>query len=126
MSTAPLIPVEVLGGIDDVELRRRAAQLPLAIDLDDPDARPLLWSLVFERWPDLLSTQDLDNATRFYNQYFWFVRFASAWQAAHGHDAGLEQQAFKMLETAPPEAVWGVVAQLDHQARDTREQPGHR
>jgi hypothetical protein len=118
MSTTPLIPAEVLGGIDDGELRRRASQLPLVVDPTDPDARPLLWSYVFEVWPDLLPVRDLDKLARYYNQYFWFVRFISVWQAAHGSDSGLEQQAFQLLEQAPPGVECDVIEQLDHQARD--------
>jgi hypothetical protein len=119
MSATPIIPAEVLGDIDDTELRRRASQLRLAIDLGDPDARPLLWSLVFQEWPDLLPARDVDELTRFYNEYFWFVRFISAWQAAHGSDRGLEQQAFQLLEQAPTGVDWDTVEQLDRQARDT-------
>ena len=117
MSSTPIIPLEVLEGIDDVELRQRAGQLQLAVDVDSPEVRPLLWSLAFKEWPDLFRAQDLSELTRFYNQYFWYVRFISDWQAAHGGDAGLEDYATRILERAPHDIDWKVVERLDHQAR---------
>lgn len=118
MSSAPIIPAEALAGIDDNELRRRASQLDLAVDLDDPEVRPLLWSLAFARWPDLLPVRDLDEPTLFYNQYFWFVRFIRRWQAAHGSNGSLEQEASKLLENAPADVDWEIVDRLYYQARD--------
>jgi hypothetical protein len=112
VSSTPIIPAEILAGIDEAELRSRAEPLGLLIDPADPLSSPLLWSLAFELWPDLLPDPDPDTLTRYYNQYYWFERFVSAWQAAHGKDAGLEQQAFKVLENAPEDVDWDVVGRL--------------
>jgi hypothetical protein len=56
---------------------------------------------------------ELDAATLFYNRYYWFRRFVAAREAALGPDAGLEQQAFKMLEAAPEDVDWSVLGMID-------------
>src|SRR4051812_39942683 len=48
------------------------------------------------------------EAQLFYNRYYWFSRFAKLHQAAHGYDAGIEDQASQMLERAPAEVDWAV------------------
>jgi hypothetical protein len=52
----------------------------------------------------------------FYNQYFWFKRFARQHAAIRGYDAGIEQQAFQLLEQAPPDVNWAIVEQIDNEA----------
>ena len=42
--------------------------------------------------------QDLTPEDRFYNRYFWFRRFANAYQKKFGDDAGIEQQSFQILD----------------------------
>jgi len=55
----------------------------------------------------------LDAATLFYNRYYWFQRFARAHAAAHGFDAGLEQQAFQLLEVAPADVDWSIIEAIE-------------
>jgi hypothetical protein len=114
-----LIPVDTLAPAQ-AELLRRIDLLnpPLAVDPRGGDAgEALARSLLFERWPDLLAGETLDQKRRFYNRYFWFTRFVTLWQAQHGSDAGLEQQAFKLLEQAGPDVDWDLVQRLDERAR---------
>jgi hypothetical protein len=54
-----------------------------------------------------------DEATLFYNRYYWFQSFSSARQAAQGYDAGLEQQGFQLLEAAPSTVDWAVVESIE-------------
>ena len=75
-------------------------------------------SLLFEHWPDLVGgSEELDRERLLYNRYYWFVRFVALWQAAHGYDAGLEQQAFQMVEQADMQLDWDLLQQLDARAR---------
>ena len=120
MHRSPLLPVAQLSSLDD-ELIRRARELDLAIDVTtDPAGLALARALLFERWPELLSTT-LDPATRFYNRYFWFVRFATLWQAAHGDDPGLEQQAFQILEQVDFEIDGELFQEVERLARSQRD-----
>jgi hypothetical protein len=59
---------------------------------------------------------NLDAAALFYNQYYWFKRFVNQHAALAGYDAGLEQQASKLLEAAPEDVDWSVIEALDAQA----------
>lgn len=119
MSNELLIPISILAR-HHPELLRRIAQL------DPPPSADLMCgvpgeayarSLLFERWPELVVEEPVDPARSFYNRYYWFARFAALWQAAHGHDAGLEQQVFQLLERADFDIDWDVVQELDTRAR---------
>lgn len=115
----PLVTEEIISAVDHAELRRRAETLPLAIDLEAPEGTALLRSLLFEHWVDLLPAHvDLTELSRFYNQYFWFVRCAALCQAAHGLDAGLEQQVFRLLESQAGGVDFDLLADLDLRARN--------
>jgi hypothetical protein len=68
--------------------------------LDHPIAGRCLrnYGLLTE-YPEVASRLGLTADERFWSRYYWFARFAREWQAAVGHDAGLEQQVFKLLES---------------------------
>jgi hypothetical protein len=104
-----LIPAEALEP-NRAELVRRidSLDLHLTVDIkaDDEAARALAWSLMFEHWPEL-ADEELDAAQRFYNRYFWFVRFVALYQMTNGPDAGLEQQAYQLFEEV--ETLQGLV-----------------
>lgn len=40
-----------------------------------------------------ISAEDLH-----YNRYYWFIKFKNRYFDLYGHDEGIEQQAYKMLE----------------------------
>ena len=58
----------------------------------------------------------LTAVQRFYNQYYWFKRFADEHAATHGPDAGIEQQVFQLLESAPEGVDWDIVEHLERRA----------
>lgn len=119
MSNDPLIPISILAQ-HHAELLRRIEQLhpPPSSDLMcGPPGEAYARSLLFERWPELIIEEPVDPVRSFYNRYFWFARFAALWQAAHGPDAGLEQQAFQLLEQADFDVDWNVVQELDARAK---------
>lgn len=115
----PLTPIRVLAQ-HHPDLLRRIEQInprPSAELMSGPPGEALARSLLFERWPELVLEEPVDPVRRFYNRYFWFVRFAAMWQAAHGHDAGLEQQVFQLLEEADVDIDWDVIQELDGLAK---------
>jgi hypothetical protein len=119
MSNDPLIPIRVLEQ-HHPELLGRIEQLdpPPSADLTSgPPGEAYARALLFERWPELVLEEPVDPARSFYNRYFWFARFAALWQAAHGHNAGLEQQVFQLLEQADFDIDWDVVQELDARAK---------
>lgn len=61
-----------------------------------------------------LGFSGLSNAAVFYNRYYWFLLFSKLYQAKHGFDAGLEQQAFKLLESAGPDVDWAFVEDISN------------
>jgi hypothetical protein len=78
---------------------------------------------LFDRWPDLLSDSGraLAPIDCFYNKYYWFQRFTGLWSRQHGRDAGMEQQAFQMLETVGHEIDWSIVELLGTRAQKDNE-----
>jgi hypothetical protein len=59
----------------------------------------------------------MDETALFYNRYYWFKRFVKQRESEHGFDAGLEQQAFKLLEAAPADIDWSMVEAIDARAQ---------
>jgi hypothetical protein len=60
--------------------------------------------------------RDLREDAVFYNRYYWFQRFVKLHTDKHGFDAGLEQQAFQLLELAPATTDWSVVEAIEARA----------
>jgi hypothetical protein len=72
--------------------------------LDDPQAgRFLKYYLLLTEAPELLVDQAISPEDLFWSRYYWFLRFARLRQTTTGYDAGLEQQAFQILEYPWPE-----------------------
>ena len=61
---------------------------------------------------------ELTALDSFYNAYFWMVVFSRRYQACYGSDAGIEQQVFKVLETAPSGVDWKVVEEIAKTAQE--------
>lgn len=102
---------------NDAELKRIAARRQVskqALEVGDP-----LWNyLLLTHLPLALpSASDLDL---FYTRYYWFQVLARTIKLTTGPDAGLEQQAFQILEHAPPDCDWQVIENLDRAAELTR------
>jgi hypothetical protein len=57
--------------------------------------------------------EGLDPTALFYNRYYWFKRFVKQRASSRGFDAGLEQQAFKLLEAAPADVGWSIIEAVD-------------
>ena len=101
----------------------RAATADAATDhsaaVDGPGATAFRYHLLFaDAGRAHTAGFGLDAAALFYNQYYWFRRFVHLSAAARGYDAGLEQQAFKILEAAPEDVDWSVIESLDARATE--------
>jgi len=79
-----------------------------------------MYYLFYSRHPSVSSFLgiDLDDERKFYNAYYWFQRFAKLYMDKHGYDAGLEQEAFKMLEDANLDLDFEVIDMLDAKAKE--------
>lgn len=103
----------------DAELRLRCAPLQpqFRIDFDDAAYGPAFRRYpLLSRWPELLNGRaPLTEAARFYNTYYWFLTTIRLWNAKHGYDAGMEQQAFQMLEHADASVDLAVVEAIERQ-----------
>ncbi|AKJ30911.1 hypothetical protein [Caldimonas brevitalea] len=64
-----------------------------------------------------LGVSDLSESAAFYNAYYWVLVFAKRYQARYGFDAGIEQEAFKVLERAPADVDWTVVERVSQAAQ---------
>jgi len=59
-----------------------------------------------------------NSVKNFYNRYYWFMTFVEKFKLKNGDDAGMEQQAFQLLEEV--EGIdgtidWAIVEQLNNQ-----------
>ncbi len=84
--------------------------------LHDPQDRyAFLYYLLFTHWPELLGGKTVEFTAEdlFYNRYYWFLRLTKQYQARHGTDAGFEQQACKMLETAECDLDLEVIQEIE-------------
>ncbi|HEX8029256.1 MAG TPA: hypothetical protein VF491_12370 [Vicinamibacterales bacterium] len=119
-----LIPKEQLT-VDDKLLKLLAERVPvvrwheLDEDLRSTYARQV--ALLDGELRQELGACDLSEAVSFYNAYYWALVFAKQHQARYGFDAGVQQEAFKLLECAPADVDWQAVeyvARLALQAFD--------
>lgn len=119
MNQSPLISLDTLSRVRN-QLHARIAEAAPDIALKPgPIGDALGWSLLFERWPDLLAASPVDRETAFCDRCFWFKRFATLKQARDGYDAGLEQQVSRLLEQADFEVDWSLLERLDAEAANT-------
>lgn len=81
--------------------------------LDDEMRRALEYYRLFDE--DIRSRSglsSLSNEEAFYNQYYWYLVFAKLYQRSFGFDAGIEQQSFRLLESAPNGVSWERIEQI--------------
>lgn len=113
----PIVPETTLQGVrEGIERLVSDAPRPNSINREDPDYGFAFILYLFFSLDSSISSVlgiDLNEEQRFYNAYYWFQRFASLYMRKHGYDAGLEQQAFKMLENANCDLDLSVIEMLD-------------
>ena len=114
-----MIPNDLLLKKEDAVRRVAAAVNPSgSFDIDDSDygaayRRVLLFAQAPDEISRVLGLGSLSRQQIFYNSYFWLSRFSYLYSKQHGFDAGLQQQAMRILETAQFELDWSVINELD-------------
>ena len=110
-----MVTGDVLAKYDNLVLERLwTKQTSYSIDATHPlYGRAFLRFLLFQEWPELVANLGLRECVLFYNRYYWARRFANAYQAVHGPDAGLEQEVFKILDNAPEDVNWDILDSID-------------
>ena len=78
-----------------------------------PDERPYLNYLVMTHVHEKLPSEWQTESLVLYNRYYWFLRFAKIHSEQHAKDAGIDQQAFQILENAMADIDWAVVEAID-------------
>ena len=64
-----------------------------------------------------LQKSSLSSAEKFHNSYYWFAKYVQRMRDLNGFDAGLEQQAFQLLEhyDGEKEPDWNLLEQIDRE-----------
>jgi hypothetical protein len=107
--------------VDDVLLTKLVEKFPavhwngLSEDVRDAYARRL--ALLHREFRRDLGVGDLSELVAFYNAYYWALVFAKRYQGRYGIDAGIEQEAFKVLELAPADVDWLTLERIYQAAR---------
>lgn len=84
---------------------------------DEPRVRtPYLNYLVLTYLCQQLPAEWQSEPILLYNRYFWFRRFQKEYCQKHGRDAGIEQQAFQILDWAITEIDWRVIQAIEREA----------
>jgi hypothetical protein len=96
--------------------------------LDDPvSGRALKFYFMLTELPLLIADLGLSAEEVFWSRYYWFRRYAKLREATIGRDAGLEQQAFQILEHPDPpcDPDWSELESIEARAeRDVAAQLG--
>lgn len=82
-----------------------------------PYERSFLNYLVLTHEQDKLPSAWRAETLVLYNRYYWFRQFAQLHSEQHGKDAGIEQQAFQILEGSTADIDWAVVEAIDKRIR---------
>ena len=108
-------PAELAARADAIEVATRGLVAAYRAEYGtDPAFRRFLLFSSAEAL-EAVGLHELGELGAFYNQYFWFKRFVKQHTAHAGPDAGLEQQVFQLLESAPPGVDWSILEALDHE-----------
>ncbi|KPV56470.1 hypothetical protein QJ48_27475 [Paenibacillus sp. A3] len=64
-----------------------------------------------------VSSISLDKQSIYYSIYYWYVRFKERYFEVYGHDAGMEQEGFKLLEELDDQLEegvnWGLIEKIE-------------
>jgi hypothetical protein len=101
-----LVPEETLAAREaafDAVRSRLPGHHDLTFLEDRVAGRSLKFYLLLTEMPELLAPEQASPEEIFWTRYYWFVRYARLQQAVYGYDAGLEQQAFQILDYPQPD-----------------------
>jgi hypothetical protein len=110
-----LIPLAVLSKHESAVLRDLDA-LPIRYQknlLDEPEIRyAFVYYALLTHWPELLNG-DFSADELLYNRLYWFIRLSKQYQKHHDFDAGFEQQAVRLMESASGDLGVAVVQEIE-------------
>lgn len=121
-----IIPKEILEKLlpEIDNLIKKSAQNYSSVLNDITFGESYKYFLLFTNWPHLLTEEgiEIDNELIFYSRYYWFIHFLKLYTLKKGMDAGLEQQAFRLLEESERidvEIDWSFIEKIQ---RDIEEE----
>lgn len=116
-----IISKEILAAkLPEIELKLKESNQKFAIDWnDDFLGTAVRYYLLFTYWPSLLGAEDGEKKSTliFYNRYYWFYYFLRLYTMKNGKNAGLEQQAFQLLEESEGLDVgidWSLIEKIQN------------
>jgi hypothetical protein len=116
-----LVPVEALRArFADIRDSVAPYKGGYSLGVNDPSAEEaLIYYVLFTHCPHSLDSEEiqLDDEATFYNRYFWQRRISWLITRTRGSDAGLEQQAFQLLQSAAIDIDWELIDALQRCAQ---------
>lgn len=82
----------------------RNSERRIGVDLDDAFYGDIFLYYLALSDPKIVMEIGLSHLSEFdiyYNRFYFFTLFSKLYQIKHGYDAGIEQQAFQLLEESP-------------------------
>ena len=115
-----LIPEAILTAHLDAQfLEADALKSDSRIPKDSTCERALCYYRLLTEWQfDATKHVGIDEKVVFYSRYYWFKLYCKLWTSQFGYDAGLEQQAFQIIESGPDGIDWSVVEDIDRLTGD--------
>lgn len=102
-----------------VMLKSKSSQNSYYVDFEDEHLQSLLnCYLLLTKHPDIVFEHlpGISKKDLLYNRYYQFIKFKKEYRATHGDDAGMEQQAFQLLEEIERELEdgidWSVIEEI--------------
>lgn len=110
--------------IDDGKIERIVKEQKFEIDdshiieIHEQELKRSLYNYLFlKQYIDVLHNQYFFTFEELlYSQYYWFLHFKKKYGARFGSDAGMEQQAFQLLESLTGEMEeidWGLIEEIE-------------
>lgn len=85
------------------------------VNIDDARLNELLAYYLF--FKSNISSISLDKKTTYYSMYFWYIQFKERYFEVYGHDEGIEQEGFKLLEEIDNQLEegidWGLIEKIE-------------
>jgi hypothetical protein len=120
MLDAVLIPECELLRHESVVIAKAASIAPgLSFDVEDRHyGADFVRYLLLTHWPRLVGVEFRGDNQLVYNRYYWFCRFVRAYERMNGQDAGLQQQAFQILEHCSEPVDWELVSEIESRVKE--------
>ena len=63
--------------------------------------------------------ENINSTEKYYNRYYWYLKFSIAYKNKYGYDAGVEQQEFRILEDGEslPDIDWNEIERISNELK---------